>query len=56
MKHLQVTIRVSSDIPLEEAKAYIIKELASAGGSRPPDDPLFHGLEVLEIKTIKLVL
>ena len=54
MKYIQVIVKRPENVPLEEAKQYIIKELAAAGGSRRTDDPLFYGLEVFSVKPIRV--
>jgi len=54
MKYIQVIVKRPDDVSLNEAKEYIIKELASAGGNRRIDDPLFSGLEVFSVKPIRL--
>lgn len=56
MKYIQVIVKRPENIPLIEAKNYIIRELASAGGCRRTDDPLFYGLEVVSVKPIRVEL
>lgn len=56
MRHLQVIVRVPDSISNSEARDYIIAELKAAGGCRRLDDPLFEGLEVIDVKPVKLVL
>jgi len=54
MKYMQVIVKRPEHVPLIDAKDYIIKELASAGGCRRTDDPLFEGLEVVSVKPIRV--
>lgn len=51
IRYLQVLVQVPEDVPLWRAREYIRDELAAAGGCKPVDDPLFHGLEVVSIKS-----
>lgn len=54
MKYIQVIVKRPDYVSLQEAKEYIIKELAAAGGCRHVDDPLFNGLEVFSVKPIRI--
>ncbi len=50
MKKIIATIELPDNLTFAEAKQYIIDELAAAGGSLRPDDPLFKGLKVVDVK------
>lgn len=56
MKYIHVIVERPEHIPLDDAKEYIIKELASGGGCKRPDDPLFNGLKVFTIRPIRVSL
>jgi len=54
-RFLQVIVEVPEGCSVEDAKKYIKQELPAAGGQLHPDDPLFHGVQVVgEIRSIRL--
>ena len=54
-RFLQLVVEVPEGCLVENAKKYIREELAAAGGQFHPDDPLFHGVQVVgEIHSIRL--
>lgn len=52
-RYLQVLIEIPGDVTIADAKEYVVNELKSAGGCKHPDDPLFHGLEVVSVKSVR---
>lgn len=54
MRYLQVIVEVPDDVTIAEAREYIQSELKAAGGCRRPDDPLFSGLQTVNIKSVRL--
>jgi hypothetical protein len=52
-RYLEVKVEVPADVPIQEAKDYIRSELKAAGGQRRPEDPLFQGLEVKTIRSVR---
>ena len=52
-RFLQVLVEVPPGVYVDEAKEYIRDELRAAGGQRRPEDPLFHGMEVLEVRSVR---
>lgn len=53
-RYLQVLVEVPADVMVEEAKAYIRSELKSGGGCRRIDDPLFSGLVVMSMTSVRV--
>ena len=51
-RFLQVVVEIPPGVYVEEAKDYIRDELRAAGGQRRPEDALFHGIEVISIKSV----
>jgi hypothetical protein len=53
VRYLQVLVEVPADVPIWAARTYIESELRAAGGCRHPEDPLFEGLQVKTIRSVK---
>jgi len=54
-RFLQVIVEVPDGCSVEDAKKYIRDELPAAGGQLRPDDPLFHGVQIIgKIRSIRL--
>lgn len=49
MRRIIAVIELPEGVSFAEAKRYVIDELASAGGCRRTDDPLYKGLKVVNV-------
>ncbi len=53
-RYLQVLVEVPAEASVAETDQYIRDELRAAGGQFRTDDPLFYGVEVLKIRSVRL--
>lgn len=53
VRFVNVVVAIPDDVRVADAKEYIQMELKAAGGCRRPEDPLFEGLEVVQITSCK---
>lgn len=53
-RYLEVIVEVPNEASVQATKDYCRDELQAMGGSRHPDDPLFHSVRVHSIRSVRL--
>lgn len=52
-RYLEVIVEVPDEAFVQDTKEYCRDELQSMGGTRYPDDPLFHSVRVHSIRSVR---
>jgi len=50
IRMIELVVEVDRYVTHAELGQYVVTELAAGGGCRRPDDPLFDGIRVVEMK------